>query len=376
MLIKDQVNEEHINKVIVNQNISKNIIIIYSGPYDYKMFFEGKAYPHSVNLTKLLFNYELNNQKYSKILYISTGHSFAEQLYETDLNIQINKTNNIDNIFENTKQNIFYSLDNGFDDFTLISFGGLDLDNSNYFKFNNQYYSVNSICKNMNIKFLENEILLKNGHSTGEIYTKPIINFDSDVYLTTIKNNSTYYSFKINGKIIIILSKFSSGIVVKNKYGKLSKLNGEILSDEKSDYQFDYYFYNIIKDFSNHELFENISLNNNIKQYYKKYQNTDCLTFASLMGDSGSGLFRLVDNNNLEFVGTNIGGCSMIILSQNETINNNSEIYWNDTIGKLVFNKYIIEEVHKCCQILPIDKIQELIKKNISNNIQLTDITI
>ncbi len=353
---------------------------INSGPYNYKMIFEGKGYPHSINITKLVFNYKLNNNDYSKIIFISTGHSFAEQSYQTDLNITINKTNNINDIFDNRNQNIFYSIDNGFDDIALICFGSIKINNTNTLTFNYKKYQIKSICTNTDIKFLENEILIKNGCSTGDIFTIPIINFDTDKYLTTQKKNFNYFTFKINGKIIILSSKFPSGIIVKGQHSKLSKFNGEILNEEKSNELFEYYFFNIIKDFMSHELFQNIKLDVNIKKYYKKYMETNCLSLVSLMGDSGSGFYRMVNDEYLEFVGINIGGCSMVVLSPSQDYTQNQESINNfkldESLNKLIFGKYIIEEVHKCCQILSIDKIQELIKKNISNNIQLTNINV
>ncbi len=357
--------------------MTDKLINIYSGPYDYKIFFDGKAYPHSINIIKLLFKYKTNgnSNEYSKILFISTGHSFAEQSYQTNFGIEITKTNDINEIFTNTDSNIFFSIDNGFDDIAIIKFGSIKINPSNYLEFNYRTYQIKSICTNTNIKFLENEILIKNGYSTGDIFTIPIINFDTDVYLTSNRNNLTYFTFKINGRIVIVSSKFSSGIIVKGAHGKISKYNGEILNEEKSNSIFEYYLYNIIKEFMPHELFQNINLDTNIKSQYKMYIDTDCLTLASLMGDSGSGFYRMVENDYLEFVGTNIGGCSMIILSENSNLNPNT-IIWDDSLNKLVFGKYIIDEVHKCCQILPIDKIQELIKKNISNNIQLIDINV
>jgi hypothetical protein len=47
------------------------------------------------------------NNSFSKILYLSTGHSFAESSYLTDQGIKLDKTNKIENIFEETNQNFF-----------------------------------------------------------------------------------------------------------------------------------------------------------------------------------------------------------------------------------------------------------------------------
>lgn len=85
------------------------------------------------------------------------------------------------------------------------------------------------------------------------------------------------------------------------------------------------------------------------------------------MGDSGSGFFRIIDNDNIEFVGINIGSCSMMILKPSDYLYPN-RIMWNNSLNKLVFGNYIIEEVHKSCQMLPIDKIEKLIKQNFNIN--------
>jgi hypothetical protein len=359
--------------------IKRNIkpkTIMNSGPFDYKMIFENKDYPHSVNLTKLNFAYKINNEDKSKLLFLSTGHSFAESHYKTESNIKIEKTNQIEQIFTNSNSNIFYSLDNGFDDFCLLSFdSNLNIEQTNYLPFNGSNYIINSICRNMDIKFLENEILIKNGHNTGETKTKAIINFETDVYLTSKKNKSTYFTFKINGYIVIISSKFASGIVVRAESSSISKYNGEQITDNKYNELLEYYFISSIKEFKHHELFLNINLNlETIKTYYIKYKETGSLSIASAMGDSGSGFFRLMPENKLEFVGINIGGCPMIVLSENKPANN--LIQWSNEKNKLVFGKYVVEGVYRACQVLPINQIKELINKNLPTNITLKEITV
>jgi hypothetical protein len=74
------------------------------------------------------------------------------------------------------------------------------------------------------------------------------------------------------------------------------------------------------------------------------------------MGDSGAGFYKMKENNELELVGINVAGCSLIILSENNNIhiNMNNTLYWDEKISKLRFNKYIIEEVHKSCHIIPL----------------------
>lgn len=370
--------------------IKRNIkpkTIINSGPYNYKMVFENKDYPHSVNLNKLYFTYKINNEDKNKILFLSTGHSFAESQYKTDTNIQIDKTNLIEQIFTNSNSNIFYSLDNGFDDFCLLSFDeSLDIEQTNLLPFNGSNHLINSVCRNMDIKFLENEILIKNGHNTGETKTKALINFETDVYLTSKKKKYTYFTFKINGCIVIISSKFASGIVVKGSTSSISKFNGEPIDEIKLNQQLEYYFLNSIKEFRHHELFDSVNFEkilsdsnklSEIKSYYTQYKQTNSLSVVSMMGDSGSGFFRLMPDNNLEFVGINIGGCPMIILKEDQTINsrfNPNTIYWDNTREKLVFGKYVIEQVHRACQVLPINQIEELINRNLPMNIRVQEI--
>lgn len=363
--------------------------IINSGPYDYKMVFENKDYPHSVNLTKLHFTYKINNEEKSKLLFLSTGHSFAEHQYKTDTNISIQKISQIDQIFTNSNSNIFYSFDNGFDDFCLLSFEPtLNIEQTNFLSFNGSNYLINSVCRNMDIKFLENEILIKNGHNTGETKTKAVINFETDVYLTSKKNKSTYYTFKINGHIVIISSKFASGIVVKGTTSSISKFNGEPTNEEKLNQQLEYYFFNTIKEFKNHELFDSVNFEQiladtnkiaELKSYYTYYKQTSSLSVVSMMGDSGSGFFRLMPDNNLEFVGINIGGSSMIILKEDPTLNlnpnpNPNTIYLDNSREKLVFGKYVIEQVHRACQVLPINQIEELINRNLPISIRVKEI--
>ena len=342
-------------------NLSKilyktNGLDYFSGPYEYKIYLENKEYPHSVNINKLIFKYKIGQTNYSKILYLSTGHSFAEPLYLTDQSIKIERVNQIEKIFEESNKNIFYSLDNGFNDFALLSFS-LTLNNTNKLKFNDKLYNVTSVCKNMDIKFLENETFLKNGNNIGESYARSLINFDTDRYIKT----NDFYTFKINGNIVIIKTKYTSGIILKGISSNISKFNGLPITEERKHEQLKYHFSNVIKELSKHEIFSNIIFDDKINLYYDNYKETNTLTIASLMGDSGSGFFRIIDNDNIEFVGINIGSCSMMILRQSDYLYPN-KIMWNNSLNKLVFGNYIIEEVHKACQMLPIDKIKKLIK--------------
>jgi len=342
----------------------------FSGPYEYKICFENKEYPHSVNINKLIFNYRIGQTNYSKILYLSTGHSFAEPLYLTDQGIKIERINFIEKLFEETDKNIFYSLDDGFNDFALINFA-LTLNNLNKFKFNDKLYNVISVCKNMDIKFLENETFMKNGNNIGESCARSLINFDTDKFIKT----NDFYTFKINGTIVIIKTKFTSGIILKGISSNISKFNGLPITEEKKHEQLKYHFSNVIKELSKHEIFSNIIFDDQINSYYNNYKETNTLTIASLMGDSGSGFFRIIDNDNIEFVGINIGSCSMMILKPSD-IKYPNKIMWNNPLNKLVFGNYIIEEVHKSCQMLPIDKIENLINQNLPNYIKINEITV
>ena len=363
-------------KYFYNQNNQNNQgLNLYSGPYEYKIYFENNPYPHSVNLNKLIFNYKFNNKYFSKILYLSTGHSFAESVYLTDQNNKIFKTNQIEQIFSETNKNLFYSSDNGFNDFALIDFGELHLNNSNKLKFENKLLNINSICKNMDIKFLENETFIKNGNNIGETWAKILINFQTDNYIKSINNSYTFYTFKINGKIIIVKTNYPSGIVLKGINSRISKFNGKLVNEEKNNEQLEYYFSNILKDFSQHEIFTGTLFDEKLFSNYYKYRDTNSLSIVSLMGDSGSGFYRIIDDTNIEFVGINIGSCSLIVLSQSDKKFPN-KLMWNNSINKLVFGAYIIEEVHKSCQMLPIDQIEKLIKQTLPNNIDINEITV
>jgi len=344
------------NNLITKTN--KKGLDYFSGPYEYKIYLENKEYPHSVNINKLIFKYKIGQTNYSKILYLSTGHSFAESLYLTDHGIKLERVNQIEKVFEESDKNIFYSLDDGFNDFALLSFD-LTLNNNNKLKFNDKLYNVKSVCKNIDIKFLENETFLKNGNNIGETYARSLINFDTDRYI----RSNDFFTFKINGTIVIIKTKFTCGIILKGISSNISKFNGLPISEERKHEQLKYHFSNVIKDLSKHEIFSNIIFDDKINSYYDNYKETNTLTIASLMGDSGSGFFRIIDNDNIEFVGINIGSCSMMILKPSE-IKYPNKIMWNNSLNKLVFGSYIIEEVHKACQMLPIDKIKNLIKQS------------
>jgi hypothetical protein len=77
------------------------------------------------------------------------------------------------------------------------------------------------------------------------------------------------------------------------------------------------------------------------------------LTISTLMGDSGTAFYRMINDTDVELLGINICSCYMIILKPFiGTINN-----------KLIIGSYYIDEIHKASQILPINKILNYIKK-------------
>ena len=347
-------------------NSNEPITIVNSGPYDYKLIFEGNHYPHSVNLIKLIFKVIINGEINHRIIFLSTGHSFGEISYISNFNALITKTSNINDLFVHNA-NLFYSIDNGFNDFCLISFGSYNINRDNIFNYSNQNLTVTSICKNINIKSLELDTLIKNGHSTGESYAKAIIDFSTDTYLYTSHNKINYYTFKINRKIVIVSTPFPSGIVVKGLYSKISKLHGNNMDTHTLNTQLEYHFINTIKLFQSHDLFQNHQLDYSCKQYYKNYADSNSISVISMMGDSGAGFYKLKPDSSLEFLGINIGCCYMVVLSEYSNPNTNSHIYWDDNVNKLVVGNYIIEEVHKSCQILPITDIENLFKSNSEN---------
>ena len=375
-----EINPHSNNYTIMNNlnfpNSNEPVTIVNSGPYDYKLIFEGNHYPHSVNLTKLVFKVIINGEINHRIIFLSTGHSFGEISYISNFNALITKTSNINDLFTQNA-NLFYSIDNEFNDCCLISFGLYNINRENIFNFSNQNLIVNSILKNINIKSLELDTLIKNGHNTGESYGKAIINFSTDKYIYTSHNKINYYTFKINRKVVIVSTPFSSGIVVKGLQSKISKLNGNIMDPHTLNAQLEYHFTNTIKLFQSHDLFHNHQLDYSYKKYYKNYADSNSISVISMMGDSGAGFYKLKPDSSLEFLGINIGCCYMIILSEysnpnstnstNSTNSPDSPIYWDNNVNKLVVGNYIIEEVHKSCQILPITDIENLFKSNPEN---------
>jgi hypothetical protein len=343
---------------VPNSNIK--LLSINSGPYDYKLFFEENYYPHSVNLSKLTFVINNQNHIFNRTIFLTTGHSFANSKFMTNFGCEIIKTTNINDLFLST-DNVFYSVDDGFNDFSLLSFGSYTINNDNKLKFLDKTLSIISIYKNTNIKNLENEILIKNGHNTGESFAQLVIDFSYDPFIFTTSNKQNYYTFKLNGKIVIINTPYTSGLVLKGRESKLSTYNGNYIDSNTQKYHFEYHFLNTIKMFKHHDLFTNFIIDDSIKDFYKKYTVDNKLSVLSLMGDSGSGFYKVIDNNNIEFVGINICSCYMIVLGTHNNINKNKNIYYDDKLKKMIVGQYYIDEVHKASQVLPIDMIEKYI---------------
>jgi hypothetical protein len=349
------------------------LININPGPYDYKLFFENNYYPHSVNLTKLVFRIKHQGTYFRKIIFLTSGHSFADNIYMSNFGCSIKKTTNINDLFFSL-DNLFYSIDNDFNDFCLISFGSYNIDKTNNLNFMNKTLSIISIYRNINIKNLENEILIKKGHNTGESFAKAIIDFSYDNYIHTVNNKKNYYTFKINGKIVIILSPYASGIVIKGCESKITHYNGNPIDLYTQNTHLEYHFLNSLSVFKDHDLFNGYYLDDSVKNLFNKYVINNSLTISSLMGDSGTGFYKVSSNNNIEFIGINICSCHMIVLNKHSKNNNNKNIYYDSDFNKLVLGQYYIDEIHKTSQILPLETIEKYIK-NLPNNI-IDDITV
>lgn len=438
-------------------------IILNSGSYDYKILFENSEdikYNEEnynalkkqnsfiltnekqhfsvgiINLCKTIFKILINGIFYDKIIFISIEpcqtlfENPIKSLYLINNNIKITKVLNINDLFT-LNSNIFYCIDNDINNIWLISFGEFNINNNDILRFYNQNLIVKSIYKNINIKSLENNIIIKNAHNIEESYAKAIINFSTDKYIYSIHNQNNFYTFKINGKIIIICSPFPSGIVIKGSYNKLTKINGDIIDQSILDYELKYYFTKIINIFKSHYLFNNCIVNNNIKDYYQNYAKTNSLSIISMIGDSGSCFYTVEQDSTINLLGINICNSYMMILSDNNFANtpvnspanspvntlvnlpvntptntptntpenspvntpenlpvntpvNSPEntpanspvtrnfkiapsLYWNNECNKLCIGKYIIEEIHKTCQISQISDIEKTII-NLSKN--------
>ncbi len=346
---------------IINLNPNLPWININPGPYDYKLFFEGNYYPHSVNLTKLTLIIKHQNQLFKKVIFLSTGHSFADSMYMSNFGCVIKKTTNISDLVF-APDNLFYSIDDGFNDFALISFGAYNINQDNYLDFLDKRLVVNSIYRYQNIKNLELDMIIKKGHNTGESFAKAVIDFAYDPAIHTVHNKQNFYTFKLNGKIVIVNTPYASGLILKGRESTITKYNGNPLDPESQNTHLEYHFINTIKTFKSHELFNGFHIDNSIKAFYKKYTANDKLTILSLMGDSGSGFYKLGSDNTIKLLGINIGSCYMVVLGTHQKPNLNTNVYYDEELNKLVVGQYYIEEVHKASQVLPIGTIEQFIK--------------
>ncbi len=337
------------------------IININPGPYDYKLFFEGNYYPHSINLSKLVFVFRHQGIQYKKILFLTTGHSLADSNYMSDFGCVIKKTNNFSDLLF-SPDNLFYSVDSEFNDFGLISFGSYNVTETNQLKFLDKTFPVTSIYKNPSIKSLELDLLIKNGHNTGESFAQAIIDFAYDPFIHTSYNKQQFYTFKIGGRVVLVSTPNPAGLVIKGRESTMTKYNGNPVDFREQNTIMEYHFINTIKAFKSHDIFNGVYIDDSLKSYYNKYTANNKLTVLSLMGDSGSGFYKLANNSQLEFLGINIGSCYMIVLGTHNSYNNNKSVYYDDKFDRLVVGQYYIDEVHKASQILPIGKIESYIK--------------
>lgn len=337
------------------------IININPGPYDYKLLFEGNYYPHSINLSKLTFIVRHQGQQFKKTLFLTTGHSLADSTYMSDFGCVIKRTGNFADLFF-SPDNLFYSVDSEFNDFGLISFGSYNVSDSNQLSFLNKTFNVNSIYKNPNIKSLELDMLIKNGRNTGESFAQAVIDFSYDPFIYTNSNRQNFYTFKIAGRIVLVSTPIAAGLIVKGRESTLTKYNGNPIDFNEQNTHLQYHFFNTIKAFKSHDIFNGFTIDDTIKCYFNKYTANHKLSVLSLMGDSGSGFYKLANNSQLELIGINIGSCYMIVLGTHGKYNSNKSIYYDDEFDKLVIGQYYIDEVHKASQILPISTIETYIK--------------
>jgi hypothetical protein len=331
------------------------------GPYDYKLFFEGNYYPHSVNLSKLVFVINHQGQQLKKNIFLTTGHSLADSTYMSNFGCIIRKTVNLSDLFF-LEDNLFYSVDDGFNDFALISFGAYNINAANNLHFLNKSFNVKSIYKNPEIKNLELDILIKNGHNTGESFAQAVIDFAYDPYIHTVSNKQNFFTFKVAGRIVIVSTHHASGLVIKGRESTLSKYNGNPIDWKTQNDHLEYHFINTIKAFKSFDLFNGYEIDDSIKFHYSKYTQDNKLTVLSLMGDSGSGFYKLDNDNQINFLGINIGSCYMIVLGTHNKFVNNKHIFYDEQLNKLVVGQYYIDQVHKASQILPIGTIKSYIK--------------
>lgn len=322
LLLKKPIIKPVIEPIIEKEPvIEKEPIIetIKSGYFDYSVIIFDQKYPHSVNVNYVNVLYK---DQY-KLFFISSGHSFAEKQYITNTNTRINKVDKID--YNNI--NTFYSIDDNENDYTI----GL-VSNNKYniiIELLNKQYIVNLINK---IKIEINDILYKNSYNTG---------FAKCQVLYELKNNKTKYH-KINldnGLICLIYSEINNGFIIK----AIESNKNDIILKQK-------YYKTILQSFEKNNLFK---INDIDKFDY--YNLNKLIQVSSIMGDSGTGYYK-INNTNVDLLGIGIGGCNILILSKNK-VNNGNILRWDHIKNRLVFDEYIIEEIHKGSVINSIENI-------------------
>ncbi len=356
--------------MLANSNNNLPIININPGPYDYKLLIEGNYYPHLINLSKLVFTIKHQNHLYKKIIFLTTGHSFANSNYISNFGCEIKKTTNFTNLLFST-DNLFYSIDDGFNDFALISFGSYNISETNQLKFLSKSIKITGIARNFNISQLEKQILIKNSNNTGESFAKAVIDFSVDKYIKTYsKTKQNFYTFKINRKIIIVASLYPIGLIIKNCESKIAQYNGTKLDVKSQNELLKYHFASSLSIFAHHNLFNKYTIDDSITEYYSIYTTDNKFGVLTLMGDSGAGFHILDSSNNGTFLGINICSSHMIILSPIEKPTQSKTIYYDSETNRLVVGPYIIEEVHKTSQVLPFDLIEQHLKSTYPNIIE------
>jgi hypothetical protein len=182
------------------------------------------------------------------------------------------------------------------------------------------------------ITYIMYDILYKNSYNTG---------FAKCQVLYELKNSKTKYH-KINldnGLICLIYSEINNGFIIK----AIESNKNDIILKQK-------YYKTILQSFEKNNLFK---INDIDKFDY--YNLNKLIQVSSIMGDSGTGYYK-INNTNVDLLGIGIGGCNILILSKNK-VNNGNILKWDIIKNRLVFDEYIIEEIHKGSVINSIENI-------------------
>lgn len=103
----------------------------------------------------------------------------------------------------------------------------------------------------------------------------------------------------------------------------------------------------------------------------QKYFSTGSFGFLSLQGDSGAGYYKIDETiNSASLIGINISGTTVITLEPSDA--DVKGIEWDDTIGKLRINNWIVSEVNKCSCIHSIDRIERYLNEDIGGTDRIT----